>query len=144
MKKPNVLFLCTGNSARSQMAEGLLRQFAGDQFEAHSAGTAPKAVNPFAIRAMDEIGIDISRQNSKPVTEYLGHLPVRYLVVVCDDAERRCPTAWPGVASRLSWPFEDPAAAEGSDEQKLEKFREVRDAIAAKIQSWISEMDHQT
>ena len=129
--KPKVLFLCTGNSARSQMAEGYLRHTASDRFEALSAGIAPKALNPLAIEAMREIGIDISQQTSKDVVTLLGqHIP--YVVTVCDHAKERCPI-FPGTWKFLHWSLEDPAAAEGTHEQKLAVFRRVRDEITAHI-----------
>ena len=129
--KPKVLFLCTGNSARSQMAEGYLRHVAGDEFEAMSAGIEPKGLNPLAIEAMNEIGIDISRQTSKDVVKLLGqHIP--YVVTVCDNARERCPI-FPRTYKFLHWSFEDPAAAQGSPEEKLAVFRRVRDEIAHRI-----------
>lgn len=137
--KPAVLFLCTGNSARSQMAEGLLRKEAGDTFDVYSAGTNPKGLHPLTIRVMNEMGIDVSGHRSKHLSEYLGVLNVRYLIIVCDQANNECPTTWPGALSRLVWLFEDPAAATGSEETRLAKFREVRDAIQAKIRAWLHE-----
>lgn len=134
---PNVLILCTQNAARSQMAEGLLRHHAGDRFAAYSAGLKPAEVHPLAIEAMAEKGIDISSHRSKSVSEYLGQLPVRYLLIVCGSAAKECPSIWPGVRERELWPFEDPAACEGDHEQKLAKFREVRDAIEEKLLHWI-------
>jgi len=134
-----VLFLCTGNSARSQMAEAFLRKYAGNRFEAHSAGLEPKGVNPLTIQVMQEKGIDISKQISKGINTYLGKVLFQYLVTVCDDAEKNCPTVWPGVNQRMHWSFEDPAAFEGSDEEKLEKFRQIRDLIERKIKSWLAE-----
>jgi arsenate reductase len=129
--KPKVLFLCTGNSARSQMAEGYLRHVAGDQFEAMSAGIEPKGLNPLAIEAMNEIGVDISHQTSKDVVKLLGqHIP--YVVTVCDNARERCPI-FPRTYKFLHWSFEDPAAAQGSREEKLAVFRRVRDEIAHRI-----------
>src|SRR5476651_1931651 len=125
--KINVLILCTGNSARSQIAEAFLRRHGGRKFNAYSAGTDPKELNPLSVSVMNEIGIDISEQRSKNLTEYLGKLPVHYLITVCDDADKKCPSVWPGVLKRFHWPFEDPAAAQGSHEERLEKFREVRD-----------------
>ncbi len=139
MHKPVVLFLCTGNSARSQMAEALLRHEAGELFDAHSAGTDPKGVNPLTVQVMKELGIDIAQQRSKHLREYLGRLPVRILVVVCSEAEKSCPTIWPGALQRLYWRFDDPAAAQGTDEEKLNKFREVRDAIQIRIKDWLAE-----
>jgi len=132
-----VLFLCTGNSARSQMAEAFLRKYGGDQFEALSAGLDPKGLNPLTVQAMQEVGIDVSGQKSKGVGEFLGKVLFQYLITVCDDAERNCPTTWPGVSKREHWSFEDPAAFEGSDEEKLAKFRQVRDQIETRIKTWL-------
>ena len=136
-RKPVVLFLCTRNSARSQMAEGLLRHMAGDRFEVHSAGVEPGAIHPLAVRAMREAGIDISRQEAKPLAVYLGRLAVHRLIIVCGHAAESCPTAWPGVQEREVWPFPDPAEANGTEEQRLEAFREVRDAIRARLEQWV-------
>ena len=128
---PKVLFLCTGNSARSQMAEGYLRHVAGDRYEAQSAGVEPKGLNPLAIRAMKEIGIDISAQRSKDVVSLLGqHIP--YVVTVCDNAKERCPI-FPGAWKFLHWSVEDPAAVEGTAEEKLAVFRHVRDELVERI-----------
>jgi arsenate reductase (thioredoxin) len=138
-QKVRVLFLCTGNSARSQMAEAFLRQYAGDYFEVHSAGLEPKGLNPLTIQVMEEIGYDLSGQSSKSVSLYLGKVHFQYLITVCDKAEKNCPTNWPGVNYRLHWSFEDPAEFEGSEEQKLSKFREVRDQINLKILAWLRE-----
>lgn len=136
--KKRVLFLCTGNSARSQMAEAFLRHYAGDQYEAHSAGLEPKDMNPFTIQVMEEIGFSMIEHSSKGVAVYLGKTLFQYLITVCDHAEKNCPTAWPGVNQRLHWSFEDPAAFEGSEDEKLKKFREVRDQIEQKVRNWIS------
>jgi arsenate reductase (thioredoxin) len=136
--KPRVLFLCTGNSARSQMAEALLRHYAGDRFEVHSAGLEPKGVNPYTVRVMDELGIDIHGQQSKSVSTYLGRTIFSYVITVCSNAEANCPI-FPGYTIRLHWPFDDPAASTGPDDEKLAKFRELRDQIAARIQSWLVE-----
>lgn len=133
-----VLFLCTGNSARSQMAEGLLRHFAGDHFEVYSAGLEPKTVNPFAIQAMREIGLDISGHTSKSVMDYLGRVHMGTVITVCSNAEERCPI-FPFSTLRLYWPFEDPAAFVGPEAETLAKFREVRDLISARIQAWLKE-----
>lgn len=130
LSKPKVLFLCTGNSARSQMAEGLLRSVT-DKFEALSAGIEPKGLNPLAVEAMREIGIDISNQESKDVVTFLGqHIP--YVVTVCNNAKERCPI-FPGTFKFLHWSFDDPAAATGTRAEQLAVFRRVRDEIAAKI-----------
>ena len=129
--KPKVLFLCTGNSARSQMAEGYLRHVAGEEFEPLSAGIEPKGLNPLAVEAMNEIGIDISHQNSKDVVSFLGQY-IPYIVTVCDNARERCPI-FPRSFKFLHWSFDDPAAAQGSREEKLAVFRRVRDEIAHRI-----------
>src|SRR5579871_2579395 len=123
MKKPRVLFLCTGNSVRSQMAEGLLRERAGDRFEALSAGTHAAGVNPLAVEVMHEIGIDISGHRSKNVTEFLGQ-PVEYVVTVCDRAKESCPI-FPGTYKFLSWSLDDPAVATGTHEERLAFFRRI-------------------
>ena len=139
MQTQRVLFLCTGNSARSQMAEAILRNYGGDHFEAYSAGLKPKGIHPFTIQVMKEKGYDLSSQHSKGVGEYLGKLLVQTLITMCDDAEKNCPTAWPGVNNRLHWAFEDPAALEGTDDQKLAKFRQVRDQIEQRVRQWVAE-----
>jgi arsenate reductase (thioredoxin) len=139
MSQSRVLFLCTGNSARSQMAEGFLRKYAGDRFEAHSAGLEPKGLHPLTVRVMEEAGVDISGQTSKGFDTYLGKMLFQYLVTVCNEAEKNCPAVWPGVSYRLHWYFEDPAAFTGTDEEKLAKFRQVRDQIEKKIKAWIAE-----
>lgn len=139
MEKQKVLFLCTGNSARSQMAEAFLCKYADDIFEVHSAGLEPKGVNPLTVRAMQEVGIDISDQTSKGVDTYLGKTLFQYLITVCDDADKNCPTVWPGVSTRMHWSFEDPARFEGSEEEKLAKFREVRDLLEKRIKEWVVE-----
>jgi arsenate reductase len=127
-KQKRVLILCTGNSARSQMAEGLWRQEAGDRFEVFSAGTKPTRVRPEAIAAMNEIGIDISSHHSKSVGEFAGQ-EFDYVITVCDHANEICPV-FPGKARRLHWSFEDP-----TDEAS---FRKIRDQIRARIRSFIA------
>jgi arsenate reductase (thioredoxin) len=141
VNKQKILFLCTGNSARSQMAEAFIRKYADDHFEAHSAGLEPKGLNPLTVKVMNEIGIDISDQTSKGIDTYLGKTLFQYLVTVCDDADKNCPTVWPGVNTRMHWSFQDPAAVEGTEEQKLTKFREVRDLIEAKVKTWLAEQE---
>jgi arsenate reductase len=136
-----VLFLCTGNSARSQMAEAFLRHYAGDRFEAYSAGLEPKDINPYTRRVMNEIGIDISGQRSKSLREYMGQVHFAHLVTVCDHAEQNCPTTFLGFGQKQHWSFEDPAAFEGSDAEKLAKFREVRDQIGQRVQVWVAEVE---
>jgi arsenate reductase len=141
MEKARVLFLCTGNSARSQMAEAFLRAYGGDAFEACSAGLEPKGMNPFTVRVMNEIGFDLSGQYAKGMDQYLGKVLFQYLITVCDQADKNCPVFLPGVSRRMHWSFEDPAAVEGTEEEKLAKFREVRDQISRKIQEWLAEQD---
>jgi arsenate reductase len=135
MTRPRVLFLCTHNSARSQMAEGLLRALAGDRFEAGSAGTEKTAVNPLAIRAMAERGIDISGHTSKRYSE-LAPETWDYLVTVCDDANERCPWV-PGSVTRLHWSFPDPSRAAGTEAERLAVFRRVRDQIEERLAAWL-------
>ncbi len=129
--KSRVLILCTGNSARSQMAEGLLRHLAGDRFEVESAGTIASFVRPQAIAAMAEIGIDISGHRSKCLDEFLGE-PFDYVMTVCDNAAENCPV-FPGPAQRIHWSFDDPAEAKGSEEDVLGEFRRVRDEIKDRL-----------
>ena len=131
-ERSRVLFLCTHNSARSQMAEGLLRHLAGDRFEAHSAGTEATHLRPLAIRAMDEIRIDISVQESKTLERYLGE-PFDYVITVCDDANEACPF-FPGAKTRLHWSFEDPSQAYGTEDERLAVFRRVQDEIRERIE----------
>lgn len=131
--KKKVLFLCTENSCRSQMAEGILRHLMGNEFEAESAGTRPSAVNPFAIKVMAEIGIDISGHRSKPVDEFQG-MDFDIAITTCDAAREACPF-FPGKARCcLHWSFSDPAKAEGSGDEILSAFRKVRDEIKQRIQ----------
>jgi arsenate reductase (thioredoxin) len=127
MEKKRVLILCTGNSARSQMAEGLLRHDAGERFDVESAGTKPSFVRPEAIAAMDELGIDISGHHSKSVKEFGGQ-KFDYVITVCDSARESCPIYFGG-AERLHHSFDDPAALDGSEEERLNLFRRVRDEL---------------
>jgi arsenate reductase len=139
MEKQRVLFLCTGNSARSQMSEAFLRKYGGEMFEVHSAGLEPTVINPFTVKVLEEVGIDTSNQHAKSLVIYLGKTHFSYLITVCANAEERCPV-FPGMGTRLHWPFEDPAAFVGSDEEKTEIFREIRDQIEAKIKSWLMDL----
>jgi arsenate reductase (thioredoxin) len=131
MTKTKVLFLCTHNSARSQMAEGLLRHLAGDRFEVASAGTEATSVRPEAVATMAELGADISGQSSKTLERYLGE-PFDYVVTVCDDAKEACPT-FPGAKHRLHWSFRDPSRVAGGEEERLGLFRAVRDELLTRI-----------
>lgn len=132
--KARVLFVCTGNSARSQMAEGLLRHMAGDRFEVFSAGSQPSRVREEAVAVMAELGIDISHHRSKSIEEFLGQ-PFDYVITVCDHARQVCPV-FPGPAHRLHWGLEDPAAAPGDWERRLAVFRKVRDRLADLVRAF--------
>jgi arsenate reductase len=132
---PKVLFLCTGNSARSQMAEGLMRSLGLGLWEVKSGGLLPSYVHPLAIRVMEEIGIDISHQTSKSMEQFLNE-DFDYIVTLCDHAAMSCPT-FPGQAKRLHWSLEDPAAAVGTIEQRLIVFRKIRDEIKTKIEEFL-------
>ncbi len=136
-----VLFLCTGNSCRSQMAEGLLRHLSGGRLEPCSAGLSPQEqIHPLAIKVMEEIGIDISDQKPKGVGTYLGKTTISIVITVCSKTEESCPRIWPGLSetNRLYWPFTDPAEAEGTEEEKIYVFRQVRDQLQEKISDWLN------
>ncbi len=135
--KRRVLFLCTGNSARSQMAEGLLRHLAGDAFEVASAGTHPVGLNLLAVRAMQEVAIDISNHRSKSTNEYLNQ-HFDYVITVCDRAKETCPL-FPGASSTLHWSIDDPAGAQGSIEFRQAAFRRVRDEITKWVHRFMQE-----
>jgi arsenate reductase len=136
----NILVLCTGNSCRSQMAEGFLRQLAEGRFTVYSAGTRPaERVHPLAVQVMAEAGIDISAQRPTPVTKYLGRVAITHLIIVCDGANEECPRTFPGVLNRHFWPFDDPAQLTGTPEQVLAGFRRVRDEIRGKIDAWLND-----
>ena len=135
--KPAVLILCTGNSCRSHLAEGLLRSLAGDLFDVHSAGSKPAGyVHPLAVRAMAEIGIDISAHHSKHMNEFLQR-PIETVITVCGNADQACPV-YPGQVNRHHWPFDDPAHATGTEEEKLTVFRRVRDEIRRTLELYVA------
>ena len=135
--KPSILILCTGNSCRSHLAEGLLRAAAGDLFAVHSAGSKPAGyVHPLAIRVMQEIGIDISGHRSKSMTEFLT-TPIETVITVCGVADQACPV-FPGQVNRHHWPFDDPAHAVGTDEEKLAVFRRVRNEIRRTLDAYVA------
>ena len=136
VSKIRVLFLCVHNTARSQMAEAFLRGFAGDEFEVYSAGLEPREIDPLAVEVMRERGFDLQGHYAKPLSEFLGKVHFGYLITVCARAERECPT-FPGMGTRLNWSFEDPAAFQGTEEQRLAKFREVRDGLELSIREWL-------
>ncbi len=139
MNKPKVIFLCTGNSARSQMAEGLLRAMAGEHFEVFSAGTEPKGrILPEVQEVMREVGINMSGQFSKSVMEYLGKEVFAYVITVCADAEDNCPTVFLSMGIHEHWPFDDPAKFSGDDAGRLALTRRVRDQIEDRLHVWLS------
>ncbi len=131
-----VLFVCTGNSARSVMAEALLRRAGGERFDVSSAGTEPKGINPLTLRVLAEIGIDASRARSESVTDYIGQA-FEYVVTVCDQARESCPV-FPGARRSLHWDLDDPAAADGTEDERLATFRRVRGEIEERISEFVS------
>lgn len=135
-KTPSLLILCTGNSARSQMAEGLFRQEGGGRYQVFSAGTKPSQVRPEAITVLREIGIDISSHRSKSVDEFAGQ-EMDLVITVCDNAKETCPV-FPGSTQRLHWPFADPAAVVGTEEQRIAAFRSIRDQIHQRIKVFLA------
>jgi arsenate reductase len=139
--KKKVLFVCIHNSARSQMAEAFLNQICGEEFEAHSAGIEPGKLNPIVVEAMQEIGIDISSNKTKSVSEFLkSNKLFSYVITVCDETSaERCPV-FPGMTTQLHWGFPDPSAFQGTREEKLERTREVRDSIKQQIEKWCEEV----
>ena len=140
-----VLFLCTHNSSRSQMAEGLLHAYGGDRYAVFSAGTHPRGVHPIAIQVMREIGIDISEAagyRAKSLDEFIGQPPIDLVVMVCDEAAEECPF-FPGARRQEHWGFPDPSAATGTEAERLAAFRSVRDGIAARITAFITQPTHQ-
>jgi arsenate reductase (thioredoxin) len=139
MGKIKVLFLCTGNSARSQMAEAFLKHYGGDLFEVHSAGLIPYGIHPNTRKVMAELGFNLEGHYSKSVSEYLGIENFHYLITVCAYAEKNCPTTFLGFSQRLHWQFEDPSGFQGSEEIRLDKYREIRDQIEKQVQSWLIE-----
>ncbi len=139
MSKIKVLFICTSNSARSQIAEAFLRKYGGADVEAYSAGIEPRDIDPYTERVMEEVGINLSGHYSKHLREYMGKIHFAYVIILCEEAEKQCPTTFPGIVQRLYWAFEDPAAFIGPDGEKLVEFRKVRDQIEQRVKSWLSE-----
>ena len=133
--KKKVLFLCTGNSCRSQMAEGFLRHMGGDEYEVYSAGVDPAEVNPLSVKVMEEVGIDISDQVSQSADEFIGK-KFDYVVTVCDNAKQTCPV-FPGEYKKVHWDLEDPAEAEGTGEEVLRVFRAIRDRIKSNVSEFL-------
>ena len=138
MNKPKVLFLCTGNSARSQMAEALLRSYAGERFEVFSAGLEPRGINPLTIQVMEEIGLDLSGHTSKDLYTFIGKTSFDYMITVCGRAEKSCPI-FPGMGTRLHWDIEDPSKFVGTPAEKIAKFRDARERLDQKIRLWLSQ-----
>lgn len=140
MKKKKVLFICVHNSARSQMAEAFLKLYGGDFFEAESAGIEPGTLNPLVVEAMQEIGIDISKNRTKSAVDFLKQGKwYQYLITVCDETSaERCPI-FPGVVQRFHWDFEDPSALQGGKKEKLARIREIRDSIKAKVLEFLED-----
>ncbi len=138
--KTRVLFMCVHNSCRSQMAEAFLRELAPDRFEAFSAGLEATTVDPLAIEAMAERGIDISGARAKDLSEFLGKVHFGFVITVCERANRECPKTFPGMGTRLHWPFPDPDAVQGDPDERLPVYREVRDAIEMRIREWLDEL----
>ena len=142
-RKPRVLFLCTGNSCRSQMAEALLRHHAGERFDACSAGTEPRqAVHPFTLQVLEEAGIDTAGLHPKSTREFLGRVRVSYAIIVCDKAQKTCPRLFPFSLKNFHWPFDVPAAATGTEAEILRAFRKTRDEIDDRIQQFLKEEGH--
>lgn len=141
MTTPTVLFLCTANSARSQMAEVLLRRLAPERFMVHSAGLRPTEVHPLTHQVLRELGLDTTHLRSKGVNEFLGKVTVNYAIIVCEKAAESCPRIYPFALNTLYWPFEDPAGFDGTRGDQLSRFRETRDGIDARLHDWLSELE---
>ena len=136
--KTRVLFLCTQNSARSQIAEAFLREYGGEHFEGYSAGcNAAAEIHPYAVQVMREVGIDIREQYPKDIKQLMGRMHFGYVITVCARAEKDCPTVFPGMGLKLSWLFDDPRGEDIPADEQLEKFRDVRDQIEQKIRYWL-------
>jgi len=137
MSKPKVLFLCAHNAARSQMAEALLRKHAGDRFEVVSAGLEPTVIHPLTIRALNEVGVDVSGHRAKGLDQFLGKATFQLAIIVCERTQEDCPHIYPFALQRLHWPFEDPVECNRAEEEQIQKFRDVRDQIEARILEWL-------
>lgn len=141
MDRKRVLFLCTGNSARSQMAEAMVRARASDRYEVHSAGLAPTQVRPETLAVLREAGIPIDGLRSKGVEEYLGKMHIHFLITVCGQAERDCPRIWPVGGIRIFWPVDDPASVVGSEEERYAAFQQARDEVSRRVDAWLAEQE---
>lgn len=142
--KPRVLFLSTANAARSQMAEAFLRKYAGDSMEIYSAGLEPTTINPYTRQVMQEVGVSMEGQSAKDVNEYMGKLHFGYLITVCGDADKNCPTTFPGISERLHWDFESINSFDGPEQAKLAKFRLMRDQVDERVRTWLQELQTQS
>jgi arsenate reductase (thioredoxin) len=139
--KPRVLFVCTHNAARSQMAEALLRHYAGDRFEVLSAGATPTTVHPLTRQVLTDIGLDPSGLYAKNLDDFFAKVSIAYAIIVCDQAEELCPRLYPFALQTLHWPFEDPTQAEGSTTERLRAFRTVRDQIDHRLRAWLETIE---
>jgi arsenate reductase (thioredoxin) len=139
--KPRVLFVCTHNAARSQMAEALLRHYAGERFEVLSAGEAPTEVHPLTRRVLTDIGLDPSGLHAKSLDDFFAKVSIAYAIIVCDQAEDDCPRLYPFALNTLYWPFDDPTQVEGSTAERLQAFRTVRDQIQHRVWAWIETLE---
>jgi arsenate reductase len=139
LDKPKILVLCTGNSARSQMAEALFRKYGGDRYAVYSAGVEPKGINPYTVRVMEEVGLSLADHRSKDVREYLGKEHFAHVFTVCHHAEQNCPSVFLTMGTHDHWDLDDPAAQEGADAEKLAKFRAVRNQIDERVRAWLQE-----
>ena len=142
-KKTKVLFLCAHNACRSQIAEAMLRHYGGDDYEVQSAGLRATEIHPLTLQVLGEEGIDTAGLSAKDVKQFLGRFPAQFAIFVCEQTQQHCPRIFPGVGKSLYWPFEDPAQFRGSESQRLDKFREVRDQIRERIQKWLGEQRQQ-
>ncbi len=140
MLKQNLLFVCTGNSARSQLAEALLRHHAGDLFEVYSGGTNPRPINPLTLRVLQEVGLPTDELRAKQAQTFRGGMPFRYVISLSGGPAWMCVANWPNTVERMFWTFENPASTEDTDEEPLERFRDVRDQIDERIKSWVAEV----
>ncbi|HEX41537.1 MAG TPA: arsenate reductase ArsC [Phycisphaerales bacterium] len=141
--KKTVLFLCTTNSCRSQMAEAFLKKHAGDRFDIYSAGLDPAEIHPMTRQVMAEVALDLHGQYAKGVRVYLGQFFVHYLIIVCAGANESCPKLWPSVGKRLFWPFDDPAYFQGTDDERRQQFRRLRDRIEERILGWLKDLENE-
>jgi arsenate reductase len=142
--RPRVLFLCSRNSARSQMAEAILRREAGDRLEVHSCGLRPQPIHPLTLRVLEEVGLDTSSLRAKDLGDFLGKISIHHAIIVCESANDHCPKLHPFALHLHYWPFPDPVELEGTDEERLAAFRDARDAIEERIRRWLRDELHET